>query len=97
MVKLKFKKWSNVGDVLTCEELKHVCGGMSSGGSTGEDCEPGVGNTLKPINGQGGACINKHSGDYCSFQGYLNGNPHLFTGICKPFCIDKKITLACSF
>lgn len=31
MVKLKFKQWSNVGDVLTNEELKHVCGGMSSG------------------------------------------------------------------
>jgi hypothetical protein len=31
MVKLKFKQWSNVGDVLTSEELKHVCGGLGSG------------------------------------------------------------------
>lgn len=34
MVKLKFKKWSNVGDVLTSDELKHVCGGMSSASTT---------------------------------------------------------------
>ena len=33
MAKLKFEKWSNVGDVLTNEELKHVCGGMSNGTS----------------------------------------------------------------
>ena len=97
MAKLKFEKWLNAGDVLTSEELKHVCGGMSSGGSIGEDCEPGVSNTLNPIYGQVAACFNRHNGDSCSFQGNLNGNPYLFTGICKPFCINKKITLACSF
>lgn len=33
MKKLKFKIWSNLGDVLTIEELKHVCGGVTSGAS----------------------------------------------------------------
>ena len=97
MVKLKFKQWSNVGDVLTSEELKHVCGGMGSGGDIGDDCEPDVGNTLNPISGQVPACSGSNNGDWCSFWGYLVGEQHLFTGTCKPYCINKKITLACAF
>lgn len=38
MAKLKFEKWSNVGDVLTSEELKHVCGGMGNGSGEQISC-----------------------------------------------------------
>lgn len=97
MVKLKFKQWSNVGDVLTSEELKHVCGGLSSGSDDGDDCEPGVSNTLNPLPGQVEACSGGNNGSKCSFQWYVVGKPYIFTGTCKPYCINKKITLACAY
>lgn len=40
MKKLKFKHWLIFGDVLTSEELKHVCGGFcSTSGDNGKVCK----------------------------------------------------------
>lgn len=38
MTKLRLKTWSKVGDVLTSEELKHVCGGIGSGSDEPISC-----------------------------------------------------------
>lgn len=63
MAKLKIKQWSNVGDILTSEELKHVCGGVGSG-NNGSGCPTGG------VAGSGEsweACRGKKWGDPCSF------------------------------
>jgi len=54
MAKLKLKNLSNIGDVLTCEELKHIYGGEVGSGSkcacswdkSSKKCKP---NNLCPV------------------------------------------------
>lgn len=70
MKKLKLKISSDIGDILTREELKKVFGGSDSGSMTGSNKEKcGTGSTPKID-----ACKNLRANDKCCFYTYPNGS-----------------------
>jgi len=97
MAKLKLKNLSNIGDVLTCEELKHIYGGEGSGsGSYIDPCSSVV--IIDPpfAAEKSGACSSKSKGATCQFDITVLGSPTTMYGICEEGCYKKKTTLLCA-
>jgi len=86
MKKLKLNISSNVGDVLTSEELKHVLGGETNGSGSGSG---GTSSGSPKID----ACKGKKQKDPCEFigrHGYRN------YGCCQYNSLALTVTLYCS-
>ena len=87
MVKLKLKMPSDIGDVLTREELKNVFGGTGSSSWNGSGTEFGNGSGGKcggNSSSLSSSCAHKSVGDICSYC-IMAGTDYekLVFGICK--------------